>query len=31
MSEFKGILPAIITPMTPEGKLNEARFHRITW
>ncbi len=29
MPEFRGILPAIITPMTPEGKLNEAAFREV--
>lgn len=29
MPEFKGILPAIITPMTPEGKLNEDAFRQV--
>lgn len=29
MPEFKGILPAIITPMTAEGKLNERAFRQV--
>lgn len=29
MPEFKGILPAIITPMTPEGKLSETAFRQV--
>lgn len=29
MPEFKGILPAIITPMTPDGKLNESAFRQV--
>ena len=29
MTEFKGILPAIITPMTPDGDLNEAAFREV--
>ena len=29
MAEFKGIFPAIITPMTREGKLNEAVFREV--
>ena len=29
MAEFTGILPAIITPMTQEGKLNEAAFREV--
>ncbi|MEZ4870383.1 MAG: dihydrodipicolinate synthase family protein [Caldilineaceae bacterium] len=28
-SKFQGILPAIITPMTADGKLNEAAFRRV--
>lgn len=28
-TEFHGIFPAIITPMTPEGKLNEAAFRKV--
>ena len=29
MADFEGILPAIITPMTAEGKLNEAAFRDV--
>ena len=29
MAEFKGVFPAIITPMTPEGELNEAAFREV--
>lgn len=29
MPEFKGIVPAIITPMTADGKLNEEAFRRV--
>jgi dihydrodipicolinate synthase/N-acetylneuraminate lyase len=29
MTEFKGILPAIITPMTSDGGLNEAAFREV--
>ena len=29
MADFEGILPAIITPMTAEGKLNEAAFREV--
>ncbi len=29
MTEFKGILPAIITPMTSDGDLNEAAFREV--
>jgi dihydrodipicolinate synthase/N-acetylneuraminate lyase len=29
MAEFKGVFPAIITPMTREGKLNEAAFREV--
>jgi N-acetylneuraminate lyase len=29
MSKFQGVIPAIITPMTPEGKLNEAAFRHV--
>ena len=29
MTEFKGIFPAIITPMTSEGRLNEAAFREV--
>ena len=29
MSEFRGVFPAIITPMTPEGELNEAAFREV--
>ena len=29
MPEFRGILPAIITPMTPEGALNEEAFREV--
>jgi len=29
MSEFRGIFPAVATPMTPEGKLNEAAFRQM--
>ena len=28
-TEFHGIFPAIITPMTPEGKLNEVAFRKV--
>ncbi len=27
--EFRGLFPAVITPMTPEGKLNEAAFRKV--
>ena len=27
--EFRGVFPAIITPMTPEGALNEEAFRRV--
>jgi len=29
MSEFRGIFPAVATPMTSEGKLNEAAFRQM--
>ena len=29
MAEFKGVVPAIITPMTAEGELNEAAFREV--
>ncbi len=29
MSRFRGIFPAIITPMTPDGGLNEAAFREV--
>lgn len=29
MAEFEGVVPAIITPMTPEGELNEAAFREL--
>ena len=29
MAEFKGVVPAIITPKTPEGGLNEAAFREV--
>ena len=29
MSKFRGVFPAIITPMTPEGTLNEAIFREV--
>ena len=29
MAEFKGIYPAIVTPMTAEGRLNEAAFREV--
>ena len=29
MSEFRGVYPAIITPMTPDGKLNEAAYRKV--
>ena len=29
MGEFKGVVPAIITPKTPEGGLNEAAFREV--
>ena len=27
--EFRGLFPAVITPMTPEGKFNEAAFRKV--
>ena len=27
--EFRGVFPAVITPMTPEGKLNEDAFRKV--
>lgn len=29
MSDFQGIVPAIITPMTPDGKLNEKAYRQV--
>lgn len=29
MTEFRGVFPAIITPMTPEGKLNEEAYRDV--
>ena len=29
MAEFKGVVPAIITPMTADGELNEAAFREV--
>ncbi len=29
MPDVQGALPAIITPMTPEGALNEAAFREV--
>ena len=29
MSEFRGVFPAVATPMTPGGKLNEAAFRQM--
>ncbi len=29
MVEFKGVVPAIVTPMTPEGEVNEAAFREL--
>lgn len=29
MAAFRGVFPAIITPMTPEGRLNEAVFREV--
>ena len=29
MATFHGVFPAIITPMTPEGRLNEAVFREV--
>ena len=29
MNEFRGVFPAIITPMTTEGRLNEAAFREV--
>ena len=29
MNEFRGIYPALITPMTPEGDFNEEAFRRL--
>ena len=29
MPEFQGVFPAIITPMTPEGRFNEAAFRKV--
>lgn len=28
-TEFRGVFPAVITPMTPEGKLNEDAFRKV--
>ena len=28
-TEFQGVFPAVITPMTPEGKLNEEAFRKV--
>ncbi len=29
MPEFEGVIPAIITPLTPEGQFNEAAFRQV--
>lgn len=29
MPEFRGVFPAIITPLTPEGRFNEAAFRKV--
>ncbi len=29
MVDFKGVVPAIVTPMTPEGELNESAFREV--
>ncbi len=29
MTKFRGLFPAVITPMTPEGELNEAAFRKV--
>ena len=29
MAGFRGVYPAIITPMTPEGELNEAAYREV--
>ena len=29
INEFRGVFPAVATPMTPEGKLNEAAFRQM--
>ena len=29
MAEFEGVYPAIITPMTKDGELNEAAFREV--
>lgn len=29
MADFKGLIPAIITPMTPDDKLNESAFRKV--
>ncbi len=29
MTEFKGVVPAIVTPMTPEGEINEDAFRKL--
>ena len=29
MAEFRGLFPAIVSPMTPEGSLNESAFREV--